>query len=538
VSYELVTTAARVRTWRRLAHAIAPPPGSRFTARLQRLRSRLWLFALVAVVSAIYAFFVSAGRLGNWPGYISFHDSLAEGFRAGKLSIPLPVAPELLAAKNPYDPVNSRYWVFDATYYKGHYYIYWGPVPALMQAAAKSLLGIKRLIGDQYLVFFFSCQALWFGALLIERMARRLFGNVSRLLVGLGVLALAFANPTLHAVTTASVYAVSIVGAQAWLLAGMVPAFDLVWDGSNARSRRLRMALVGTCWALALATRVTVAPAIALLVVVTAVAEGASADRRWWRICSNTLWLAVPLTICGALLLTYNKLRFDDWLEFGTNLQLAGFPTFRVSSSYLVPNLYSYMLRPFVVSCQFPYLFQVWTMGAAAFPEMIKPPPEYMVLEPVVGWLRAVPISWMIPFAFLLTPRPLSLTLLRNRSYLWCLVTFTTLASLTGIVGMSTYGATMRYMSDITYGLVLLSLLGAYALRGARLARYVPKTASAAVSLLALATVVIGIFIGYHGYNAHFSRYNPELDAKFVKALSLCGNIPPELPRYDPMRPY
>jgi hypothetical protein len=193
----------------------------------------------------------------------------------------------------------------------------------------------------------------------------------------------------------------------------------------------------------------------------------------------------------------------------------------------LIPNLYSYLLRPFDSSCEFPYVHQVWQMGARAFPPTIEVPSDYAILEPVIGWLRAVPLTWLIPFAFLLAPRPFSFRFRHQRTYLWCLVCFSALASVTGLVGMGVYGATMRYMSDVTFGLVLLSLMGAYAVKTHRIARYVPRSASATFSLLASASIVLGVLIGYQGYNFHFRRFNPELDAKIVKALSLCGNDRP-----------
>jgi hypothetical protein len=54
------------------------------------------------------------------------------------------------------------------------------------------------------------------------------------------------------------------------------------------------------------------------------------------------------------------------------------------------------------------------------------------------------------------------------------------------------------------------------------------------MSLLCVVTIVFGVLLGYHGYNAHMERCNPELDAKIVRALSVCGEVPAKPPRYDP----
>jgi len=503
-------------------------------AFFRRAWERLWLAALVVLGCAIYLYFVSAGGLKDWPVYGSYYDRLSDGFLAGHLNIPVAIAPELLAAKNPYDSINSAHWWGDASYYKGKYYIYWGPLPALLQAAAKSLLDIRHAIGDLYVALFFLCLGVLFGAQLVERVARRLFGSVSRPLVALGILTLVLSNPTLHAVTTTGTYHVAIVSAQTCLLGGLVAAFDVVWRSASPGDRRVKLMLAGLGFGLALACRVTVAPAVAIFCVATVLADAWCSERRFSKLLASSVWLGAPLLVISGALLYYNKLRFESWFEFGMTFQTTSVPAFRLSAEYAWPNLYSYMLRPPFLSCQFPYVFQVWVMGADdAFPHNFQLPKDYMILEPVIGWLRAVPITWLIPFGFLLAPRPLSFRERNTRAYLWCLIVFSAFATATGLVGITLYGATMRYLNDITFGLVLVSLLGGYALKVHRLGRRAPRVTTALFSSLAIASIVLGMLIGYQGYNWHFSKHNPALDAVIVKRLSVCDG-PAVLPRYHP----
>jgi hypothetical protein len=523
-----------VGPWRRLARFSLPPAGGRIAASFQHLKARLWLFALIALVCGIYAYFMTAGSWKYWPVYGVFHDLQADGFRTGHLSLALTPPPELLAAKDPYDRANMRYWALDVSLYHGKYYIYWGPVPALLQAAGKILLGIRRGIGDQYVEFFCACLAFLSGALLVERMGRRLFPSISRALLAAGVLAFAFANPALHLVTSAGTYQTAIVCAQAWMLVGLVAAFDVVWYAGSSAARRRHMFGAGAAWGLAIASRVTFLPTVAILIGVTALAAGWTSERRWRSVFASALALGLPVALTGFALLLYNKLRFEHWLEFGLNLQLSGYPKMRFAAAHWLPNLYSYSLRPWKLSCQFPYLYQVWWMNTAAFPDGFVLPPGYMVDEPVIGWLRAAPITWLIPFAFVVAPRERLLGLRHNRVYLWCLISFGALASVSGLTSIGVYGATMRYLGDVTSGLVLVALLGGYALKTSRFGKLIPKLTTSVFSLLAGGTVVIGILLGYQGYNGHFHIQNPKLDAAFVKALSLCGDRPPEVPRFTP----
>lgn len=481
----------------------------------------------------IYLCFVSAGGLAHWPVYGTYLDMQSDGFRSGHTYLPLSPAPELLQAADPYDRVNIRYWPLDLSYFGGKFYTYWGPVPALFQAVVKALLHITRTIGDQYIGLCSACLAALAGALLIARLARRLFPSISRPFVGLGVLAFACANPMLHNVTTAGTYISAILSAQAWLLVGVVAAFELVWSPDRGRTRRWQALQAGVCWALAMGSRVTVVPTIAFLIVTTALAHAWPSPRRWLSALVCALWLGVPVLLTGVALLAYNKLRFDNYLEFGLSLQLSGYPRLRFAGQYWLPNLYTYSLRPFVATCQFPFIYQVWWMRDGAFPKGFPLPSDYMIDEPVIGWLRAVPITWLAPFAFFFAPQRTGRGFRHGRAYLWCVSCFVALASLNGLTALGVYGATMRYLGDVTSGLVLLGLLGGFALL-ARLGARFPRSTGALFTVLASATIVMGLLIGYQGYNGHFHKFNPKLDEKLVGALSFCGKSTPAIPHFMP----
>jgi hypothetical protein len=515
---------------------LVPSRGTLASGLVARLRERLWLVVLIPVVCYVYVFFASAGH-NHLQGYGDFHALTADAFRAGRLHISYRPAAELLSAKNPYDTANMRYWLLDASYYQGKYYTYWGPVPALLLAITKTALGIRYGVGDPHLAVFFCCLTFIAGALLVERIGRRLFPGLPRRYVILGASVFAFANPMLHAVTTPSFYHVAIMAAQAWLLLGLIVAFDVVSEVRTGASRTIGLLLASTSWALAIASRVTVALTVVVFVVALALAASWSLRRRLFAIVKTTLIVAAPLALVSALLLMHNEARFGSYFEFGTNVMLSAFPTFRISSSYLLPNLYSYVLRPFETSCEFPYVFQVWRMGAAAFPTGYVMPVGYMVVEPVVGFLRGNPIAWLVPVSVLFMPRPFDSGSARHRTYAFCLVTFSALAALTGLIGFAVYGATMRYLNDVGSGIVLLGLMGTFALRSHRIGRTVPVATGVLVGALATASIFIGTALGYHGYNSHIERFNPELHEKIAGALSVCGKSVPDVPRYDPAAP-
>src|SRR6185369_2155377 len=348
----------------------APPPGSKAAASIRHLRSRLWLLLVLVAACAVYYYFLSSSGLLNWPVYSTYLDLQADGFRAGHTYLPLKPAPELLRAANPRDRVNMRYWALDLSYFEGKYYTYWGPVPALVQALVKSLLGITRTIGDAYISLVAACLNVWAGGLIIERMGRRLFGAVPKVVLVFGILAFACANPMLHNVTTAGTYVGAIVSAQAFLVLGVLFAFDVVWYAGTSSARRSRLLLTGFIWGLAIACRVTVMPTVAFLIAITALADAWLSERRWFNTFSSSLWLGLPVAAIGAALLVYNKVRFGDPLQFGLLLQVSGYLPIDSSLKYWIPNAYRYSLGSFAASCQFPYVFQTWHQPMSApFPE-------------------------------------------------------------------------------------------------------------------------------------------------------------------------
>src|SRR5262245_28240156 len=185
----------------------------RLKDRLSRLMwaRRFWLLLGFAAIEVAYVFFVSAGRFTRWPTYLTFLDDQAEGFRAGHLHLAIEPARALLAKANPFDPAWKPLWYWDASLYGGHYYLYWGPVPALLLAAWKTLFGVHARLGDQYVVFALASLQALSGMLLIDRAQRRLFPELPGVLVVAAIAVFAFANPTPYNLARAGVYEAAIV---------------------------------------------------------------------------------------------------------------------------------------------------------------------------------------------------------------------------------------------------------------------------------------------------------------------------------------
>ena len=520
----------------------APAPGKRGLVITWRLTQWLLLLAMGAGISGAYVFFLSAGKMNgfpDWPTYNTNYDMQAEGFRSGHLYLSLAPAPELLAANDPFDPVNSNFWARDLTLYRGHYYLYWGPLPALLLVAVKAGLRIKNVVGDQYLCFAFYLLLLLAGLVLIQRLARQLRPRAPFALTAFGFLAYAFANPTPYLQATAGIYQTAIVAAQAFLVAGLASAFEAIVPATGAGRWRRAAALAGAglCWAMAIACRVSVGPAVLVLALATlAVGWWRSGTADWAARARDAAWLMVPIGAGVAGLLIYNKVRFDAWLEFGQRYQLND-PSFRfrMSAAYIWPNVYSYLFRPLARSCHFPFASTIADLRLHAFPRGFVVPDGYLLAEPVAGIILTAPWSWLAPVGWWAGLR----ALLRarrapalvdqpgdpaQRGLMWGALCFATLAVVTALPWLAAFGCTMRYLADISSGLALSGMLGAWWLtdRARERHRALLILVVAALVVLALWTVVMGGLLGFTGYIEHFRRYNPQLLDRLDSALSVC----------------
>ena len=493
------------------------------------LQQRRWLLLALgfAAIVATYIFFVSAGRLfTKWPTYATFLDDQAEGFRAGHLHLAIEPSRALLSKADPFDPAWRSLWYWDASLYNGHYYLYWGPLPALLLAVFKTVFRIHARVGDQYVVFGLACVQALAGMLLIHRVQRRLFPALPGVFVVLAVAVFAFANPTPYNLARAGVYEAAIIGGHAFLVAGLLFAFEAI---SRVGRQRSLLLLAGFCWALALGCRASIAPGVLSLVAATCWFVALPGTQRWQQRALALGWVGTPLAVGVACLLTYNKLRFDAWFDFGAQYQLTWIPV-DASTAFLLANAWSYTLRPLVLDCTFPFISAVTGMGASAFPSWLRQPTGYIVYEPVIGWLPALPWAWLAPIAVMIGIRPdwafggsRAAADAVSVALTWLVVATALAAITTFVVPLSWFWATMRYLGDAAPALTLLGTWGWWLVH-ARFRDWplLRRSISTGAIALALATVAIGAALGFDGQYEHFRQHNPALLDRLEKGLSVC----------------
>jgi hypothetical protein len=195
--------------------------------------SRVFLLVILCdlFVLTVYIWLISIGHWTKWPASSSYYYSLATSFSRGQLSLDLKPYPALLALPNPYDP-DARTGIAypqDVSLYRGKFYLYFGPVPALILVIARILS--SGVIGDQYLVFAFVSGIFLLLSLFIVNLRQRYFPDISAGSIALVVLMVGLMSPFGWVLGNPSIYNAAIAAGQFFFSLGSIP--------SSARSKAI-----------------------------------------------------------------------------------------------------------------------------------------------------------------------------------------------------------------------------------------------------------------------------------------------------------
>ncbi|HEX4341517.1 MAG TPA: hypothetical protein VH062_36660 [Polyangiaceae bacterium] len=488
-----------------------------------------WVFFVVAAVSYYYVFLASSGRFTDLPTQLDYYDRMAEGFRAGHLYVRKAPAASLLASSNPFDNKYFPVWLWDASLFKSHYYMYWGPVPGLALLAFKVLTGSHETITDQWITTLLMLGRFYAATALILSLATRTRLRQPTWLVCLAVAVFGLANPWPFTVARPHIYEGSLTGSQCFLFWGLVAVF---WAIERPRWRRPLFVLASVAWALAPGCRATAFVAVPVLMLVAltfAWSAEQSVERPWKSRFHDLVALTAPFGVACCAYGAYNYARFDSFTEFGVHYQVTLQP-FYGKPDFVIPNVYSYLFEPVKWSCRFPF---VQILGDRPAVSIVKLPMGYRTFERAGGILLTAWWCWLLVIGGWhavrqMSSRTRSVTLasapLLTRYEAWASLSAVGCA-LAMVPVLTLWESSMRYVGDAMGGLVLLATLAAFGL--VQRARTSPRRAlgvvlRTAVVVLGVETCVVGAFAAFTSYDDPLKVQNPVLYRKLDRALSLC----------------
>jgi hypothetical protein len=485
----------------------------------------------VLCVQTAYIFFITAGTWGDWIATTAYYDKLAESFAAGRLWIEEKPDPALLALPNPYDPKarSGIPYPQDVSLYNGRFYLYFGPVPALILVFIKPFIGGS--IRDQYLVFGFMTGIFVLQASLISSVWRRFFFDIPSWLLLPGILVSGLISPFGWTLNLASVYNAAILSGQFFFLAGLCSAFSALKKPQISKGK---LFLAGFFWFCAIGSRMTqVIPVgfMVMMILIWFLRERRGAPLHF-NPSAAIVFLGIPL-LAGALWLGwYNWARFDSVFESGITYQLAGVDLQKYqqelfSYRYIANNFFNYFLIKPSVDKKFPFLGPVKGVDESII-KFVDIPDIYFSQE-TAGLLYIAPfiLFSLVPIisTFKNFRKGTNSTEQKDASrFNWVVISlfgsfFTSL-----LFFLSFFWAGVRYLADFMPALVMLSVFGFW-----QSYRYAGKSLLLRFAVATLGLALIGItivnsnLIALSISSAKYREFNPELWRQLIKFFN---NLP------------
>ena len=482
-----------------------PPPGW-----WERNRNRCSLLIVYVVSSLFYLWTVaSSGYKFTFGGAQNDdYNLLTDGFLHGHLSLQLVPPAGLLALKDPYDPGQNHPWnnaiYHDLVLYHGHFFLTWGPAPALTLFLPWRILHVGAM-PESFAVWIFCVAALGFSILLLKYLVDRYFPRLRTWQLVLASIALAGSDIAVFLLRSGRVYEVAVACSLCWSMAG---AYFLA-SGGLGRRRPWRLAVGSLAIGLATAGRedyILLGLLLLLVFVLVWRRERPGPAREhpgaWLRLAAPVVG---PFALVVVLLFAYNYARFGSPLQFGERYQLAGVnqeitPFYQLS--YVAPGLYYYLIDPIRFSLAFPYLF-------------LSPPPPFPFGVPKVYSPETVGgIFTTTPIVLLVFSIPFVLRRRRLPSELAWFITGLAAcgAILVFTVAFSIPGSTYRYEADFASLLLFPALICWFAFSGSahRLRRRLAKVLG---SIAVLFGALVGVAVSTSGYFAYEPSAYPNLES-------------------------
>ncbi len=476
----------------------------------------------MASVIVIYIWYVTVGYWTTWPKTTYAYDLLASAFQNGQVALLDKPDPALLALPDPFDPASRDHiqFLWDASLYNSTYYLYFGPVPALLLVVVKLI--VPRQIPDQYLVFSFTSGLYVFICLLIVSFWHRFFRQLPIWALLTAVLMGGLVSPTIWLLSRPAVYEAAIASCQFFFIGGFYFAYSAL---SRQNKPTWMLILAGIFWACSIGSRTTVIVPVGFMLLMAA---------GWLLLAQPTLqttfqsrWklaaLVVPILIGLLALGWYNWDRFGSILEFGLRYQLTWinlhiYQDKAFSAAYFFQNLRGYLVKPPGIIRTFPFFKPRLVLNSAA--AQLMPTVDYHP-EAVTGLLFSAPFLLMalIPLASLFSrdtwvifKSHFSDSKTGSTLLTWVSLSLLGSALLSFVVLLIFFYVTMRYLEDVVPSLLLVSTIGFWC--GYRYVINKPwlRTLYALVSIgLAGYSAIASLLLSITGYEERFRHLNHAL---------------------------
>jgi hypothetical protein len=323
---------------------------------------------------------------------------------------------------------------------------------------------------------------------------------------------------------------VSISGGQFFMMAG----FFLLYLSFHPSPLNKGYLLFSTlAFGLAGGTRINLLPSVVFLALVILWRVYLSHGRKFFASIPSFVATILPLVIIACSLAWYNYIRFGSIFEFGHRYQLTGLSLTedygdQISTSYIIPNLYTYVLRLPSLSGEFPFVIISW-IKEDMWPFFIRIPENYYYPEPTAGILFVIPL---IGFAAILLIRLVWLLLngdvaftrsgvTANSPFFWFGFSMLGYVLIQMFLLFAFVSSSMRYLFDLSPALIVIStMFFGFHIQSFEKKPYVVKILSGLWMLASLLTINFGFLVSLTGSQNNFLNKNPQLYYQLLEWFS------------------
>jgi hypothetical protein len=422
----------------------------------------LWSAVVGGCIILIYIWVISIGTWITLPVTTNYYDLLATAFSHGQLHLETKPDPALLALEDPYNPDNREGIpvLWDLAIYKGEYYLYWGPVPALLLAIIKPFYSTP--VTDNIVTFVFLVGLLIFQIMMVLELWKSYFQETPGWIILLSISFIGLINPILYMLVEPRIYEAAVAGAQFFLMGGLYWLFAAFKKPSLSN-----LALAGIFFTLTVGSRTILLFPIGFLVCLAL----------FWAIklypaksIEFITVLVLPLALGAVGYAWYNYQRFDSLTEFGLGYQLTQTNIHETldetfSLAYTPPNLFKLLFNPFEYSKTFPFI-KATPWGGPSWFDNYNPKIYDYFAEDITGILVSSPF---LIFALLAATS-------KQKNVRWITASLAGASLLIFFTLVLFFYLTMRYLLDLLPALSLLACIGFWQgfhrLQSKRIAKY------------------------------------------------------------------
>ena len=411
-----------------------------------------WLLTLVFLIFTFR--FCTIDIFGSFN--IFYYDLLAKNFTLGKLYVKQ--APEtLLKLSNPYDTnLNKQFRLqksmHDLCLYKGHLYMHWGPVPALLIAPFKFFSNAKIMDGFIFLIVLTATQLLFLKTLWLmifhtyKKIISTFFIIISILIFNL------LPNWSVIANRIAG-YEIGIVFNQFFIAGFLFFFFKAYIKKIETGMTSLQYLLLSSfSLGLAIGSRFSSICLLPALVITWHFWMNLISNEKLKEKIKNTFTLVMPVTFCLLLIFIYNYVRFDNFFEYGQRWVLSIDPLgFKfIDPSRIIPNIYYSFFIPPHLSLVFPYLKPLFPSPLFWMTHSQIEQFPYRLATCIQGFFVTVPIAMSV-FIIPYLKKKMSIESYQQQKPMFTFFTLSMASSLCLLLPYLCTGVTIRYTCEWTF---------------------------------------------------------------------------------------